>query len=111
VTCTGAGCSTTRASTASSTCAQSRTYAPEAPQTHKQRTHHDDHAAQTEPCAEAADLRQRLLFYQEHVFPSPGAEEAVARLLAENARQQAELCDLRQKLAVYHELCVCLDGC
>jgi hypothetical protein len=89
--------------------AHARTYAPE-PQTREQRTHHDDQAAQTEPCAEAADLRQRLLFYQEHVFPSPGAEEAVARLLAENARQQAELCDLRQKLAVYHELCVCLDA-
>ena len=26
------------------------------------------------------------------------------------ARQQAELCDLRQKLALYHELCVCLDA-
>lgn len=90
--------------------AHARTYAPE-PETRERRTHHDDQAAQTDPCAEAADLRQRLLFYQEHVFPSPGAEEAVARLLAENARQQAEICDLRQKLEVYHELCVCLDGC
>ena len=57
------------------------------------------------------DLRQRLLFYQEHVFPSPGAEDAVARLLAENARQQAELLELRRKLAVYHEFCVCFDEC
>jgi hypothetical protein len=58
--------------------AHARTYAPET-QTREQRTPHADHAAQTEPCAEAADLRQLLLFYQEHVFPSPGAEEAVAR--------------------------------
>jgi hypothetical protein len=68
--------------------AHARTYAPEAPQIRKQRTTHEDHAAQTEPCA----------------------DEAVAHLLAENARQKAELCDLRQKLAVYHELCVCLDA-
>jgi hypothetical protein len=74
-------------------------------------TQQADRAAQTEPCAEVADLRQRLLFYQEHVFPSPGAEDAVARLLAENARQQAELLELRRKLAVYNEFCVCFDEC
>ena len=37
-----------------------------------------EHALQTEPCAELTDLRQRLLFYQERVFASPGAEEALA---------------------------------
>ncbi len=89
--------------------AHASTYAPEVPPVPKQRTAHADHAAQTEPCAETADLRQRLLFYQEHVFASPGAEAAVARLLAENAQQQAELVDLRRKLAVYHEFCVCFD--
>jgi hypothetical protein len=29
----------------------------------------------------------------------------------ENARQQAELLELRRKLAVYHEFCVCFDEC
>jgi hypothetical protein len=36
-----------------------------------------EHALQTEPCAELTDLRQRLLFYLEHVFASPGAEQCL----------------------------------
>ena len=47
--------------------------------------------SQTEPCSEVADLRQRLEFYKEYVFASPGAEEALARLLAENVQQQSEM--------------------
>jgi hypothetical protein len=70
--------------------AHARTYAPAAPQ--KPRTQD----TQTEPCAAPCAAQ--------------GAEPCAA-LFAENARQQAELCDLRQKLAVYHDLCVCLDGC
>ncbi len=65
------------------------------------------HSSQTEPCSEVADLRQRLEFYKEYVFASPGAEEALARLLAENAQQQSEMRELRQKLAGYDEFCVC----
>ena len=61
----------------------------------------------SEPCTELADLRQRLLFYQEHVFSSPDAEEALALLLSENARQKAEISELSKKLAVYDEYCVC----
>ena len=38
-------------------------------------------------------------------------QSSVARLLAENARQQAELLELRRKLAVYNEFCVCFDEC
>jgi hypothetical protein len=70
--------------------AHARTYAPAAPQ--RQRTQD----TQTEPCAAPCAAQ--------------GAEPCAA-LCAENARQQAELCDLRQKLAVYHDLCVCLDAC
>ena len=66
-----------------------------------------EHSSQTEPCSEVADLSQRLEFYKEHVFSSPGAEEALAHLLAENAQQQLEMRELRQKLAVYDEFCVC----
>jgi hypothetical protein len=68
---------------------------------------HQEHSSQTEPCSEVADLRQRLEFYKDHVFCSPGAEGALARLLAENAQQQLEMRELRQKLAVYDEYCVC----
>jgi hypothetical protein len=53
--------------------------------------------------------QQRLLFYQEHVFTSSGAEEALALLLSENARQKAEISELSKKLAVYHEYCVCFQ--
>ena len=49
---------------------------------------------------EAPEIRKQCITHEDHV----------ARLLAEKARQQAELCDLRQKLALYHELCVCLDA-
>jgi hypothetical protein len=66
-----------------------------------------EHALQTEPCAELADLKQRLLFYQEHVFSSAGAEQALALLLSENARQKEEISEVRKKLAVYDEYCVC----
>ena len=68
-----------------------------------------EHPVQTEPCAELTDLRQRLLFYQEHVFSSSGAEEALALLLSENARQKTEISELSKKLAVYHEYCVCFE--
>jgi hypothetical protein len=64
---------------------------------------------QTEIYSELADLRHRLDFYQEHVFDAPHAEEALARQLATNARQQAQILELQQKLAIYTEFCVCLD--
>ena len=63
---------------------------------------------QPEICSELTDLRHRLEFYQEHVFYAPHAEEALARQLAENARQQAEILELRKQLALYTECCVCL---
>jgi hypothetical protein len=63
---------------------------------------------QPEICSELTDLRHRLEFYQEHVFYAPHAEEALARQLAENARQQAEILELRKQLALYTEFCVCL---
>jgi hypothetical protein len=68
-----------------------------------------DHGAQTELCTEVTDLRQRLRFYEEHVFDSLTAEATMSRLLAENSQQQAELEDLRKKLALYNDFCVCLD--
>jgi hypothetical protein len=58
---------------------------------------------------ELVDLRRRLEFYQEHVFGSPDAEATLARLLTANAQQQLEIQELKKKLEVYHELCVCLD--
>jgi len=51
---------------------------------------------QTEIYSELTDLRHRLEFYQEHVFCAPHAEEALARQLAENARQQVEILELRK---------------
>lgn len=68
-----------------------------------------DRPFDTEACAEVADLRQKLLFYQEHVFSSCDAEAAFAQLLSENARQKTEIDDLQKKLAVYNEYCVCFD--
>jgi hypothetical protein len=48
-------------------------------------------------------LKERAVFDAQH------AEEALARQLATNALQQAEILDLQQKLAIYTEFCVCLD--
>jgi hypothetical protein len=63
----------------------------------------------TKLCAEVVDLRNRLLFYQEHIFASCDAEAAFAELLSENARQKTEIDDLQKKLAVYNEYCVCFE--
>ena len=63
----------------------------------------------TKLCAEVVDLRNRLLFHQEHIFASCDAEAAFAELLSENARQKTEIDDLQKKLAVYNEYCVCFE--
>jgi hypothetical protein len=95
------------------TIAHARTYTqknePDTGQKETERKNGKEHGAQTETCTEIADLRQRLRFYDEHVLDSAEAGAAMARLLTENARQQAELADVRQKLAVYSEFCVCFD--
>ena len=85
--------------------------------------------------AELADLRYRLEFYKEHVLDTPDMEDVLARLAGEhgrlaaenmrlagenvrlagdigrleheNTQHETEIVDLRKKLAVYNEHCVC----
>lgn len=89
------------------TCAERATYAEGGEQTCAQVR--KLHTQVAELHAQVADLEQRLAFYQEHVFENKNAEAACARLLQDQAAQQTQILELRQKLAVYHEFCVCLD--
>lgn len=51
---------------------------------------------------DVADLKARLFFYNEYVLDSPETGDALERL-------RAEITDLKKKLAVYHEFCVCFE--
>ena len=73
------------------------------------KTQEQQHDNESKVCTELEDLRLKLLFYQEHVFTSSSSEEAFALILSENAELKRQISDLRKRLAVYDEFCVCFE--